>query len=174
MVDFYRKNKLYQQNIQQISEDKKLKKNIFAAATGLFLALTLTACGKDPALSEFKGQMDTFCNTVVDINDSINSIDPEAEGASALALGYLDQLDTAFREFAEIDFPADYDYLEPIADEAGQYMTQAVQGYHLAYAEDGYDEAVAASAREDSARAFKRVQVILDVLQRNVSAGDAQ
>lgn len=151
-----------------------MKKNIFGAVTGLLLVLTLTACGKDPALSEFKTQIDTFCNTVADINDSINSIDPQTEGASALALGYLDQLDTAFHEFAEIDFPADYDYLEPIADEAGQYMTQAVQGYHQAYADDGYDETIAASARESSAKAFKRVQVILDVLQGNVSAGDAQ
>ena len=131
---------------------------------GLIAALFLGSCGTDPALTQFKTDMDNFCANVAEINDSINKIDAGAENASTLALGYLDRLDKEFQDFAEMDFPKDYDYLEPLADEAGDYMSEAVKNYHIAYADGGYDAATAAYARENSARAFKRVQVILDVL----------
>ncbi len=48
-------------------------------------------------------------------------------------LGYLDQLDTSFQNFARLDFPTEFDYLESLADEASAYMTQRVESYHDAY-----------------------------------------
>lgn len=140
------------------------KISIRFAAAGTAFMLFLSACGADPALTQFKSEMDAFCSSIYDINDSINQIDASSENASDLALAYLDQLDDKFKEFADMDFPEAYDYLEPLADEAASYMQTAVESYHLVYAENGYDEEKADYARENSVRAFKRVQVILQVL----------
>ena len=155
-------------------EEKTLKNKKYATLAGILFALTLTACGTDPEIIQFKNNMDSFCESVAQINDSINQIDAETDNASSLALAYLDQLDKAFSDFAEMDFPEDYAYLEPLAQEAGQYMQEAVENYHEAYADDDYDEETAEYARENSARAFKRVQVILDVLHGDVSGNDAE
>lgn len=127
-------------------------------------AIVLGACGTDPEIITFTRDLDTFCTAVADLNDSINNIDAEADNAAALALGYLDRLDEQFQSFAEMDFPEDFDYLEPLADEAGEYMKEAVASYHQAYEAPSYDEDTAAYARENSARAFKRVQVILQIM----------
>jgi len=142
------------------------------AALGTALTLSLCACGTDPALTQFKNEMDAFCSSIYDINDSINRIDASDENASSLALDYLDQLDNKFQEFAAIDFPEAYAYLEPLADEAATYMQTAVENYHLVYAENGYDEEKADYARENSARAFKRIQIILQVLHGEDPSAD--
>ena len=127
--------------------------------------LCLTGCGADPEITAFKNDLNTFCENIAQIDQSINSIDVTADNATVLALGYLDKADQEFKNFAELDFPEDYDYLEPLADEASAYMTEAVKSYHIIYSENGYDADMAAYAKENSARAAKRVQVILDVLQ---------
>ena len=145
-----------------------MKRKLYMTLTGIFTAMVLTSCGADPELTQFKTDMDQFCENVAELNESINQIDAGADNASSLALDYLDQLDEEFQRFAQMDFPEQYDYLEPLADEAGEYMTEAVKNYHLAYADGEYNESTAAYARENSARAFKRVQVILDILHGNV------
>lgn len=131
------------------------------------IAASLTACGTDPQIAQFQRKMDNFCTSVAELDESINNIDAEADNAVDLALDYLDQLDKQFQDFAEMDFPEEFDYMEALADEAGEYMKEAVASYHSAYADGGYDEETAAYARENSARAFKRVQVILDILHGN-------
>lgn len=150
----------------------KIKKYI-ALVGALTAVLTFAGCGSDPEIAEFKNDLNVFCENVAELDASINNIDPQAENASVLALGYLDKLDKEFQNFAEMDFPEQYDYLEPLADEAGTYMSEAVKNYHTLYESDTYNENTSAYARENSARAFKRVQVILDVLQGEYVAESA-
>lgn len=153
-------------------EDTNLRNKSYSVIVGLLAAAFLAGCGSDPELTQFKNDLDTFCENVAELDESINNIDPEADNATTLALGYLDKLDKEFQNFAEMDFPEDYDYLEPLADEAGSYMTEAVKSYHSIYDNNTYDEDTDAYARENSARAFKRVQVILDVLQGEYNPED--
>ena len=68
-------------------------------------------------------------------------------------LGYLDQLDSAFQDFAALDFPTEFDYLESLADEASEYMTTAVESYHDAYDNGGYNQLTADYAKVKYARA---------------------
>ena len=131
----------------------------------MVVSALLTGCGADPEVTQFKNDLDSFCEKVAELDEAINDIDVEDENATSLALGYLDKLDVEFQNFAEMDFPEEYDYLESLADEAGDYMTESVESYHTLYEADEYDEDTAIYARETSARAFKRVQVIIDVLQ---------
>lgn len=140
----------------------------------LITAVLLTGCGDNPELTQFKNDLENFCETVAQLDESINRIDPQADNATDLALGYLDKLDTAFQEFAEMDFPEEYDYLESLATEAGTYMTEAVTSYHTLYESEEYDETTASYARENSARACKRVQVILEVLRGEYNAASEE
>lgn len=131
---------------------------------GLFAITALTGCGEDPKLTQFRNDIESFCTEISRIDTSINSIDASSEGAVAELLSYLDDLDDAFQGFAELDFPEEFDYLEEIADQAGDYMSTAVSSYHEAYGESYYDEYTAAYARENYSRAYKRVQIIITFL----------
>lgn len=141
-----------------------MKTKITAFALGLLITYFFTACGSDPELENFKTDIDNFCTSISEIDTSINNLDAEAEDATTKLLGYLDELDTEFQNFAELDFPEEFDYLESLADEAGDYMTEAVTHYHKAYSNDSYDENTAEYARQNYARAYKRIQIIITFL----------
>lgn len=121
-------------------------------------------CGNDPAMSQFKIDIDNFCTKVSEIDASINDIDARSEYATTELLKYLDDLDAEFSAFAELDFPEEYDYLEDLADEAGSYMTEAVANYHKTYEDDSYNETYAEYAAANYERAYKRVQIIISFL----------
>ena len=55
---------------------------------------------------------------------------------------YIDQLEDEFADLAEMDFPEEFDYLEELADQAGDYMKEAASSYHEAYANDTYDASI--------------------------------
>lgn len=136
----------------------------------VLLSVMLTGCGnEDPAMTKFQKEMNDFCNNVKSIDTSINQItnitadEAGLAAATAKLLYQLDRLDDEFAKFSNIDFPAAYDYLEQYADEAGDYMTEAVKSYHTVY-EDNYTKSMEDYARENYSRAYKRVQIILDVL----------
>ena len=59
-----------------------MKKKILALTAGLLTALTLTACGKDPALTQFKEEIDSFCTEISDIDTEINNVDATSENAT--------------------------------------------------------------------------------------------
>lgn len=59
-----------------------LKKKILAITAGLLTAMALTACGKDPKLTQFKGEIDAFCTEISDIDTAINNVDAESDTAT--------------------------------------------------------------------------------------------
>lgn len=130
----------------------------------LLSALLLTGCGEDPALTQFRKSMDDFCTKISEIDTSINNIDAQSDGAADELLSYLDELDLVFQSFARLDFPEEFDYLENLAQESSQYMTEAVSSYHNAYSNGSYNEYMADYAGENYARAYKRIQIILAFL----------
>lgn len=140
---------------------KQLIPLLFAA---LLAAFTLTACGRDPELAQFKNNIEDFCTKVSEIDAEINSIDASSENAVSELLSCLDCLDDTFQKFAALDFPDEFSYLKETADQAGEYMSEAVASYHEAYQNHSYDEATAAYAKENYARAYKRIQIILSFL----------
>ena len=136
---------------------------------GLLLAValtvvSLTACGEDPELARFRNNVEAFCTKVSQIDNSINSIDATADNAVSQLLSYLDELDSVFQTFADLDFPEEFDYLEELADKSGEYMSEAVSNYHRAYSNNDYDEYFAAYAKENYSRAYKCIQIIITFL----------
>lgn len=140
-----------------------MKNKVRLLITGFLLSVILTACGEDPELTQFRNSIESFCTEISQIDTAINSIDASSENAVTELLSCLDDLEDAFQEFAELDFPEEFDYLEEIADQAGDYMTTAVSSYHEAYG-DFYDEYTAAYASENYSRAYKRIQIIITFL----------
>lgn len=140
-----------------------MKKQIALMVAGILSGILLTACGQDSAVTKFKNEIDDFCTRISEIDTSINNIDAEADDASSKLLHYLDELDTEFQKFAKLDFPDEYDYLEELADESSTYMTEAVESYNTAYS-DSYNEAMGEYAKENYARAYKRIQIIITFL----------
>lgn len=131
------------------------------------LAMALGGCGKDPALTAFRNEFEEFCTDISELGtsiDSINASDQNADEATAELLGYLDRLDQEFAELAKMDFPTEFDYLEKLAVEAGEYMSEAVKSYHEAYESGAYNEYTAKYAQENYSRAYKRIQVIISLL----------
>lgn len=145
-----------------------MKKKLSLLAGSLSLAVILTACGRDPQLEQFKTDIDTFCTNISMLDTLINNVDTSADGALDEMLGYLEDLNTEFQKFADLDFPEEFDYLEPYADEAGAYMAEAVSSYTDAYTNETYTEEMFTAtyqyARENESRAFRRVQIIITLL----------
>ena len=134
---------------------------VFAA---FLTVVILTACGEDPELTQFRKDMDDFCTKISEIDTSINNIDAQSENAVSELLTYLDNLDNVFQDFAKLDFPEQFDYLEDLADESSEYMTEAVKNYHEAYSNGSYNEYTADYARQNYSRAYKRIQIIISFL----------
>lgn len=146
------------------TEDKILKNKIRSLIAGFLVPVFLAACGEDPELTQFRNSIESFCTEISQIDTAINGIDASSENAVQELLSCLDNLDEAFQGFAELDFPEEFDYLEEIADQAGDYMSTAVSSYHDAYNDGSYDENTAAYASENYSRAYKRVQIIITFL----------
>ncbi len=126
--------------------------------------LTLTGCGTDEELDTFKEQMNTFCDTIVEIDGNMNSIDASAGNATAVLLSNLDDLEKAFKELADYPVPDEFSYIETLADEASENMTEAVKLYHEAFSNNSYNEYIAGYASEYYSRAYKRVKYIITML----------
>lgn len=141
-----------------------MKNKVRIILAAFLISILFSACGEDTALSQFRRSMDDFCTRISEIDTSINSIDAEAENASEELLTYLDDLDIVFQAFARLDFPEEFDYLENLADESSEYMTEAVKSYHDAFGFNSYNESMAEYARENYSRAYKRVQIIISFL----------
>lgn len=134
---------------------------LFAA---VLTGILLTACGEDPELTQFRNNVDEFCTKISEIDTSINNIDAQSENAISELLSYLDELDLTFQSFARLDFPEEFDYLEELADESSQYMTEAVSSYHDAYSNNSYNQYTAEYAKSNYSRAYKRIQIIITCL----------
>ena len=141
-----------------------MKKKILGLILTCVLCLSVCACGTDPEFAKFKSDIDNMCTDLVSLNNKMNDIDAASEHAVEELLEYLDELDMKFARFAELDFPEEFDYLESLADESSEYMTEAVKSYHEAYSNNSYNEYTAAYAKENYTRAYKRVQVIITFL----------
>lgn len=142
-----------------------MKNKLLTAVMILAVGLVLSGCGKDPELTKFKGEIDAFCTQISEIDASINEIDSQSETASEDLLSNLDKLDDAFKVLGNITVPEEFSYIEEVADKASEHMTEAVALYHEAFSNNSYNEYTAEYAKEYYQRAYKYVNVIIDLLR---------
>lgn len=136
------------------------------------LCLVLTGCGEDPALTQFKTEIEAFCTNISELDTAINNIDATSDTASQDLLSNLDKLDLEFQQLAIIDFPTEFDYLEDLASQASEYMSVAVASYHEAYSNGSFNEYTEDYAHDNYVRAYKRVQYIIAFLHGETPQDD--
>ena len=137
------------------------------------LMCALSACGskENAELSAYKESMETFYNKLSYLNSSINGIDADDENAKYQLLGYLDEMNEAYKEMAAVEIPEEFDSISEIAVEAADYMQMANETYHEAYDGD-FDEDQEMLAAQYYQRANSRVMVMLQVLHGEVPSGE--
>ena len=156
----------------------------------LLAAALLGACSSNSEtesseeLTQFRSTVDTFCLNIADIDAKINSVNTsDPASISGELITDLNTLNTTFSDFANVDFPSEYDYLEHLADEASDYMNTAVTGYTKAYTDNTLSadqiQSEFDNATEYYDSAFKRIKVIMTFLNgetsedANVSSGES-
>lgn len=131
---------------------------------GLICTLTLTGCGSNPELDNYKANMEQFFENVKVYDQSINAIDPESETSATDLLVLLDSMDKSFAQMASLEVPDGFPGVDELADEASDYMTEAVSYFHQAYEAETFDPVLADVAKQNYDRANLRIQYILSIL----------
>lgn len=137
--------------------------NIFFLLS-LICALALTGCGSNPELDNYKANMEQFFENVKVYDQSINAIDPESETSATDLLILLDSMDKSFAQMASLEVPDGFPGVDELADEASDYMTEAVSYFHQAYEAETFDPVLADVAKQNYDRANLRIQYILSIL----------
>lgn len=141
--------------------------HIFLTFTFCFLFL-LTGCGNKEELENYKANMNQFFENVKIFDSSINSIDPESDTAVSELLSLLDSMDKSFAQMASLEVPDGFPGVEQLADEASEYMTEAVSYYHQAFEGEEYDAVLADVAKQNYDRANLRIQYIVSILHGDI------
>ena len=117
------------------------------ASLSLLLALSLSGCGSDSALTDYTSQMNTFYDAFSSGTLALEQIDPSSETAQEELLSGLEEL------------PALTDSL------AAEHMQEADSLYHEACSAETFDQERASAAQEHYQRAMKRIHYIGIMLQ---------
>ena len=152
---------------------KRVKRIIAVVVAFAMMTFVFCGCGKksDLELSTYRDSMNEFYNKLSYYDASINGIDPDSEDAKVQLLGYLDEMNDAYKSMAALTIPEEFDSISDIAVEAADYMQMADEGYHLAY-DGAFDEDNEQLAGQYYQRANSRVMVMLQVLHGEVPTGD--
>lgn len=130
-------------------------------------AFFLTGCGKDAELENYKANMNQFFENIRVIDSSINALDPNSETAVSDLLSLLDSMNTSFEQMASLNVPSGFPGVDELADEASEYMSEAVSYYHQAY-EGEYNANLEDAARQNYERANVRFQYIVSILHGDI------
>lgn len=132
------------------------------------LVFTLTGCGSNPELENYKANMNQFFENVSIFDQSINAIDPESETAVSDLLTLLDSMDKSFAQMASLEVPKGFPGVDELAVEASEYMSEAVSYYHQAFEGEAFDPSLADVAKQNYDRANLRIQYILSILHGDI------
>ncbi len=127
-------------------------------------ALCLAGCGNtnddENALASFSSSVSEFTDYIKEADDKINGIDVTQKDATSELLDILDDMDTQFTTFSEIDVPTQYQGVKSLAESASQNMSSAVSYYHSIYEADEFDSDDAEIAYKYYTRAVLEINCI--------------
>ena len=131
----------------------------------MLLSFTTSGCGKDKELTEYEESVTAFIDAVGDIKIRMEEIDVNSEDSVVDVLICLNEMQEQFYLLAQMDVPKEFASIESLADEASDYMTEAVSIYHQVFEADEYDASNADVAAQNYDRAMKRLSYISTLLQ---------
>ena len=97
------------------------------ASLSLLLALSLSGCGSDSALTDYTSQMNTFYDAFSSGTLALEQIDPSSETAQEELLSGLDELTALTDSLADISVPKRYADagIDELAAQAAEHMQEA-------------------------------------------------
>ena len=138
----------------------------------LLLCMSVSVgCGEKEELTTFKAEMDDFYTEVSAIENAMNEIDEQSENAVSTLLITMEQMSEQFQKLAELEVPEEFISVEDLADDAADYMYEAVRLYGEAYEEDYVSDAMIQAAAENYESAMKRINYIAVLLQGEIPEG---
>jgi hypothetical protein len=139
----------------------------------LTLSLSFTGCGRNTEeIVVFQNKLNTVVLKMENLDNELNAIDPTSSDAVENALDTLAELNTTFKELADIQVTDEkHLYITDLADEGADYMAHAYELFKKAYTQDSFDEDNAALAYQYLERATKRVRVIVTMLHDKIPEG---
>ena len=143
----------------------RMKFKLIIISALLSLSLFTGGCGKDAELTKYEEEVNAFIDDVANIKIRMDEIDINSDSAIVDTLICLDQMQEQFYFLSEMDVPKEFASIESLADEASEYMTEAVTIYHEVFEADEYDSANADVAAQNYDRAMKRLSYISTLLQ---------
>ncbi len=142
-----------------------MKFKVLILSALLTISFLVSGCGSDAELTEYEENVTEFIDAVEDIKLRMEEIDINSDSAIVDTLLCLDEMQEQFFFLAEMDVPTEFASIESLADEASEYMTEAVSLYHQVFEATEYDSATADIAGENYDRAMKRLSYISTLLQ---------
>ena len=144
----------------------------YILASCLCLAMLFFAgCGEREELTVFKENMNYFYEEVSAIESNIQNIDENSEDAVTTLLINLEQMAVQFQQLSELKVPAEFISVEDLADDAYEYMAEAVRLYEEAYEEDYISDPLIQAASENYSSAMRRINYIALLLQGEIPEG---
>ena len=134
----------------------------------LLCMIFFAGCGEKEELTTFKEEMNNFYTEVSAIESAINSIDEQSENAVSTLLINLEQMSAQFQQLAELEVPEEFISVEALADDAADYMYEAVRLYGEAYEEDYVSDSLIRAAADNYDSAMKRINYIAVLLQGEI------
>ncbi len=148
-----------------------MKRSLILYLVLLFSFCFLLGCGEKEELITFEENMTAFYENITTIGASMDSIDPTAQDAVTLMNTYLEDMLQEFQFLASMEIPAQFASIEDLADDALEYMEEAVRLYAEAYEEDYVSAPFIQAAGENYESAMKRVNYIATLLQGKIPEG---
>lgn len=138
------------------------------------LCIFMVGCGKDKQLEEYRNNITAFTSDVSDISTKMEQIDTTSDTAVDEVLACLDEMEAQFLVLAEMEVPKEFASVESLADEASEYMSEAVSLYHEIFSAQSTfeDDVLLSAAQENYDRAMKRISYISSLLQGELPQGD--
>lgn len=138
------------------------------------MCIFMMGCGKDKQLDEYMDNMTSFTSGVSAISLKMEQIDTGSDNAITEVLACLDEMDAQFLILADMEVPKEFSSIESLADEASEYMSEAVALYHEIFSTETApeDDALLSAAQENYDRAMKRISYISSLLQGELPQDD--
>ena len=133
--------------------------------------LFFTGCGEREELTVFKENMNSFYEEVSAIESNIQNVDENSEDAVTTLLISMEQMAVQFQQLSELEVPKEFISVEDLADDAYEYMAEAVRLYEEAYEEDYVSDPLIQAASENYSSAMRRINYIALLLQGEIPEG---
>jgi len=137
----------------------------------ILILLFCCGCGNTDKLNAYYDGMQSFTSNVQIITEELEMVDISKETSPKQISALLDRLLEQFKIMSELDVPKNFATNEELADDAYNYMNEAV-GLFKEFVTDMEDDDKLRMAKENYERAMTRVNYMSVVLQGQLPEGD--